>query len=212
MYADDTQLYVDFPRNQPCDADIATRRIEACTTDIKHWMTSQPLLLNENKIETVVFHARNARVPHAITTVNVCGCHISPQPTVRNIGIFVDNGMDMSMQVARTCQAAYFQLHHIAKIRHYLTIDACKTIVHGLVTSKLDYGNAVFMWHQWTIVAETATSAKFGGACNYAAAEPRPPPHHASVASATLAAIAHNIQDTGFDLPSDARPSARIQC
>ena len=39
--------------------------------------------------------------------------------------------MDMSMQLARTCQAAYFQT------------DACKTIVHGLVTSKLDYGNAM---------------------------------------------------------------------
>ena len=47
---------------------------------------------------------------------------------------------------------------------------------------------------------------------NYAAAAPRPPPHHASFDSATLAAgsMAHNIQYTGFDLPSDTRPSARI--
>ena len=68
------------------------------------------------------------------------------------------------------------------------------------------------MCHQWTIVAETATNATFGGAYNYAAAAARPPPHHVSVDSATLAAssIAHNIQDTGFDLPSDTRPSARI--
>ena len=113
--------------------------------------------------------------------------------------------MDMSMQVARTCQAAYFQLHNIANIRHCLTIDTWKTIVHGLVTSKLDYGNYCVMWHQWTIVAETAMNATFGGAGNYAAAAPRPPPHHASVNSATLAAgsMAHNIQYTGFDLPSD---------
>ena len=52
IYADDTQLYVDFPRNQLCDANIATRRIEACTTDIKRWMTSHQLLLNETKTET----------------------------------------------------------------------------------------------------------------------------------------------------------------
>ena len=142
MYADDSQLDVDFPRNQPCDADIATRRIEACTTDIKRWMTSHQLLLNETKTETV-FYARNSRVPPAITTGDVCGCYIAHQPTVRDIGIFLGSGMDMSMQVARTCRAAYFQLHNIAKIRHCLTIDACKTIVHGLVTSKLDYINAV---------------------------------------------------------------------
>ncbi|KAK2190776.1 hypothetical protein NP493_69g05016 [Ridgeia piscesae] len=141
MYADDTQLYVDFPRNQLCDADIATRRIEACANDIKRWMTSHQLLLNETKTETIVVYARNVRVPPAITTADEC--HITRQPTVRDIGIFLDSGMDMLMQVAPTCQAAYFQLHNIAKIRHYLTIDACKTIVHGLVTSKLDYGNAV---------------------------------------------------------------------
>ena len=60
------------------------------------------------------------------------------------------------------------------------------------------------MWHQWTIVAETVTSTKFSSACNEAAA-PKPPPHHASVDSATLAAgsLAHNIQDTGFALPND---------
>ena len=58
------------------------------------------------------------------------------------------------------------------------------------------------MLHQWTVVAETATSAKFGCA---AAAAPRPPPHHASVDSATLAAgsMAPNIQDTDIVLPSD---------
>ena len=139
----DTQLYVNFPRNQPCDADIATRRIEACATDMKLWMTSHQLLLNETKTKTIVFYGRNARVPPATTTVDVCGCHIMPQPTVRDIGIFLDSGMDISMQVARTCQAAYFQLHNIAKRPHCLTIDVCKTIVHGLVTSKLDYGNAV---------------------------------------------------------------------
>ena len=52
------------------------------------------------------------------------------------------------------------------------------------------------MWHQWTIVAETATRAQFGGACDYAAAAPRPPPHNASVDSATLVAgsMAHKIQ------------------
>ena len=143
MYADDTQLYVDFPRDQPCSADPATRQIEQCTIHIKRWMTSHQILLNETKTETIVFYVPNAKVPPRITGVDVGGCRITPQPTVRDIGIFLDSGMDMTMQVTRTCQAAYFQLHNIAKIRHCLTIAACETIVHGLVTSKLDYGNAV---------------------------------------------------------------------
>ena len=48
--------------------------------------------------------------------------------------------MDMSIQVSRMCQSAYFQLHNIAKIRHCLTVNACKTIVHALVFRNIKAG------------------------------------------------------------------------
>ena len=41
------------------------------------------------------------------------------------------------------CKAAYYHLYAISKIRHCLTTEAFKTIVHALVKSRLDYGNAV---------------------------------------------------------------------
>ena len=191
-HTDDTQLYVDFSRNQPCEADIATRRIEACTTDIKRWMTSHQLLLNETKTKTIVFYARNARALQL------------RQSTCVGF-IFLDSGMDMSMQIARTYQGAYLQLHNIAKIHHCLTIDACKTIVHGLVTSKLDFGNAVFCGINGQLLQKLQRVQSWVARVTYAAAAPRPPSHHASADSATLAAdsMAHNIQDTGFDLPPE---------
>ena len=49
----------------------------------------------------------------------------------------------MSAQVSDVCRAAYSNLFRIAKIRTSLTTAACKTLVHALVTSRLDYGNAV---------------------------------------------------------------------
>ena len=44
----------------------------------------------------------------------------------------------MSAQVSNACRAAYFNLFRIAKIRTSLTITACKTLVHSLVTSRID--------------------------------------------------------------------------
>ena len=38
---------------------------------------------------------------------------------------------------------AYYHLSRIAKIRHSLTTSVCKSLIHGLVTSRLDYGNAM---------------------------------------------------------------------
>ena len=49
----------------------------------------------------------------------------------------------MSAQVSNVCRAAYSNLFRIAKIRTSLTTAACKTLVHSLVTSRLNYGKAV---------------------------------------------------------------------
>ena len=60
VYADDTLLYCDFPRN---DAASAADRITRCVTDVKVWLASRYLLLNEMKTEAVLFSAPNNRVP-----------------------------------------------------------------------------------------------------------------------------------------------------
>ena len=125
--------------DRPCEVEDAIRRIERCTVDVKRWMMDHHLMLNETKTEAIVFCAPNCRVPPTVDTINVCGCDITQQILVRDICVFVDNTLCMSTQVARTCQGAYLQLHKIATIRK---AHACKTIVHALVTSRLDYGNA----------------------------------------------------------------------
>ena len=61
MYADDTQLYVEFPRDQPVHATTAIARISRCTADVKSWMVSHNLLLNECKKEAVVISAAQNR-------------------------------------------------------------------------------------------------------------------------------------------------------
>ena len=41
------------------------------------------------------------------------------------------------------CRSAYYHLSRIAKIRHSHTTSVCESLIHGLVTSRLDYGNAM---------------------------------------------------------------------
>ena len=42
-------------------------------------------------------------------------------------------------------KSCYFHLRNIGRIRNYITEDACKTLVNSLVTSRLDYGNALLI-------------------------------------------------------------------
>jgi hypothetical protein len=40
-------------------------------------------------------------------------------------------------------KSCYFHLRNVGRIRNYITEDTCKTLVNSLVTSRLDYGNAL---------------------------------------------------------------------
>ena len=49
----------------------------------------------------------------------------------------------MEKQVSATSKSCFYQIRNIGRIRTYITDDACKTLVNSLVTSRLDYGNAM---------------------------------------------------------------------
>ena len=112
VYADDTQLYVDFPRN---DAASAVDRITRCVIDVKVWLASRYLLLNETKTEAVLFSAPNNRVPQPPPLlIDICGCNVSTSANTRDLGVQLDSMMSMAAHVSRTCRTAYAQLLGIA--------------------------------------------------------------------------------------------------
>ena len=139
-HIDDTQLYAECPPSSHADAQ---RKIEECVSDIRQWLDYNHLLLIEAKTEAIVFRSSAVHSPSSLSTICVCGSSISLSLTVRDIGVLLDSRLDMSAQVSNVCRAAYSNLFRIAKIRTSLTAAACKTLVHALVTSRLDYGNAV---------------------------------------------------------------------
>ena len=49
----------------------------------------------------------------------------------------------MTSQVANICRSAYYHLSRNAKIRNSVSTSACKSLIHGLVTSRIDYGNTI---------------------------------------------------------------------
>ena len=49
----------------------------------------------------------------------------------------------MSQHVHSVCRTGYYHLRNIGRIRRNLTLDATKTLVHALVTSRLDYCNSL---------------------------------------------------------------------
>ena len=67
MYADDTQLYVEFPNGPLGHSTSDAERMSRCITDVKTWLTQHKLALNDKKTEAI-----------RITTASKC----HPRPAV----------------------------------------------------------------------------------------------------------------------------------
>ena len=141
MYADDTQLYVEFPNGPLEHSTSDAERMSRCITDVKTWLTEHKLALNDKKTEAIRITTMSTCHPRP-AVIHVGALAVQSKPHVRDIGIVLDDTMTMAKHVSHTCRTAYYHLHNIASIRRSLTTSACKIIVHSLVISRLDFGNA----------------------------------------------------------------------
>ena len=64
--------------------------------------------------------------------------------TIKLLGAWLDKYLSFKSHKNIQCKTAMYNLQHIHNIRKVLSVGACKTLVHGLVTSHLDYVNALY--------------------------------------------------------------------
>ena len=87
-YADDTQFYIAF-KPEPEDATNAVAAMQASITDIRKWMLTDKLMLNDEKTEFIVTGTRQQLVD--IDSLCVGHTAILPSSEVRNLGGCFDN-------------------------------------------------------------------------------------------------------------------------
>ena len=141
-YADDIQIYATVGRDQ-CIA-AASLKIEACVAEVADLMVRHELKLNKDKSQAIIFHTvkQSPHVP-VDTYVNIAGQRVRLATYVRNLGVLFDSALTMESQVASVAKTCYYKIRNIGQIRSCITSDACKILVHALVTSHLDYCNAL---------------------------------------------------------------------
>ena len=140
-YADDTQVYLVI---RPLDNwDNISSRMETCLADISKWMCLNLLKLNQDKTELILFTPKSRVKEFSNCHLSFDGTIVSNASVVKNLGVYFDRTLSMEKQVNAVTKSCYHQIRNIGRIREYITEDACKTLVCSLVTSRLDYGNAL---------------------------------------------------------------------
>ena len=135
-----SQLYLSF---NPKDFDTARKRIEECISDIRSWMASSFLCLNDSKTEFIVFGSKNSLSHLPSASLKIGNSEVSKVSEVRNLGSTLDETLSMQKQINNTCKGAWMCLRRIGQIRQFLDKATAEKLVHAYISSKLDFMNAL---------------------------------------------------------------------
>ena len=127
LFADDTQLQKSAPLNEVTNL---TKELNACTDNIKTWMTENQLKLNDDKTEALLFPFSSSLKPSTVPlpdSITLRSHNIPFSDSARNLGFILDSKLSMKKHIIKICQTAYFELKRISSIRRFLTEDATKT-------------------------------------------------------------------------------------
>ena len=125
----------------------------------------QYYLLNNDKTELLVLHAKHRPKP-PLDSITVGDATVEHTSSARNIGAVFDDTMSFVEHVNELCRTArvknifqhskrnlvspsghvissIYHIRNISRIRPCLSIDSTKTLVHALVTSRLDRCNSL---------------------------------------------------------------------
>ena len=97
---DDSQLYLSFrPGDGLFSQTDAIQAMERCIEDIRHWMVSDRLLLNDENTEFLLFGTRQqlSKVESLLLRVEAMG--IEPVNCVRNLGAWFDSMLSMETHI-----------------------------------------------------------------------------------------------------------------
>ena len=62
---------------------------------------------------------------------------------VRDLGVTFDQFFNFDYYITVICRSTYFHISNIGKIRNLLSYNACSTIIHALISCRLDYCNSL---------------------------------------------------------------------
>ena len=68
---------------------------------------------------------------------------IQPKSSARNLGVIIDQYLDLTDHVKKICVSCHYHLRNIAKIRRYLSEETSEILVHAFISSKLDNCNSL---------------------------------------------------------------------
>jgi hypothetical protein len=132
-FADDTNLLNigSCPKKMQKD-------INADLKILHKWLLANKISLNSGKTEIIFFHKPGGKVPNLKIKMN--GHRIFPSKYIKYLGIYLDETLNGGFHCETLMKKLKRANGMLCKARHYIQIDALKSLYHAIFSSHLIYG------------------------------------------------------------------------
>ena len=106
-YTDDTELYDSTTPDKINDLFLT---LSDCFDDILNWMTENQLKLNQEKTEALLIGTKTKLPSVQVTDLHLSSSVLPLSPSVKRLGVALDNTLSMKQHISLLTQPCFFQL------------------------------------------------------------------------------------------------------
>lgn len=116
MFADDTEMYRSFAPDSASMRE-AVQAVEDCCSDVKNWMLTNRLKLNDDKTEAILCGSKSAHSKVSLDSIQVGSATIHLSDSVRNLGLYIDSHLTVSSHISSVVRSCYLFLRTLGQLR-----------------------------------------------------------------------------------------------
>ena len=145
LFADDTQLYIEFNPLYQSIEDIEQKVVD-CLQEIRLWMCANKLKLNPEKTEVLTVQTRNNFNTWTLESISLGGAQeVTPSPVVKSLGVKLDSYLTFEEHIETVVKSCNIHLRNLGVIASKLSYELKRQLIHCFILSKLDYWSS-----RWT--------------------------------------------------------------
>ena len=143
-YADDNTISTYIDSNVKNNEQQIVGKMQNSIEKTKHWMCLNRLKMNDQKTNFIMY-GNNVQLAKCSTKhIKVGEETIVGSDKINLLGIDIDKNLTFKEHIKKKCKTAMYNLYNIRSLRQHLNNKTTQTLIYGLVTSHLDYINAIY--------------------------------------------------------------------
>ena len=143
-FADNHVLKNSFRASSRVDEKESILSLESTLDNVKTWMDQYRLKMNNGKTEFIMFASEKQLEKCVTTSTDVNSTAVNCSPIIKYLEAWLDQNMQLQDHIVKKCRTTMMNLQKIKLLCPSLTQESAHVLIRGLVTSHLDYCNAIF--------------------------------------------------------------------